>query len=650
MLSNKDLLYVAGAVQPADQTKRHLASHDAGFFGSGFCGPRREPLTPEQVWEFNRVHRDTAFFAKKQTEYAESLPAINAEHLREAAARSDENNRLVQGRKSRTHPKSSQIRHKVGLIRRSVAPKKIIHDSDSILDAHALYELAAFGEGQNTAKVLPPVENTKKIEPNITPSVVRLMHQDWSGKYRVALHTQTPSSAAPEAQAGDRYSEQLTKRSVTKIFESAAYMATCHGGFTTFLTLTFTPQQRAKLFGNQFLGNEDRCPVSFTRNMAEHAPANPELGFDGPYTPLWAKPEKSHTVTKVAETTIGREVSRFMNGAKKMFKRGWLTDHVSKVTDDGQKYSALEVSEIEGTECDFQYIWVAECPANEHGEPNPHVHILLNWTVEPKYFSAWAKRIESLWGNGFAHLERIREPKAAGTYIIKAVGYAAKGDNANQGLIKGNRYGIAQSARAPAWECLASYETSNMAAIIKECGYKLEQWRKPLERKLRQQVAQKEQTVKALAIAKQEKKPQDHIKKLQNRLIRLEHQQRHTRKTMSLRGVFASSRNAFCMAFEGDNAEDKVFDFLLWACGARGWSLVPVISGKADQDHLDDIAEARQTAKHHYKNQYHHHLERRAYWQSVLSDDLIPLDDSDADRRHASSMEDIENYYTQLAA
>ncbi|MDN3683915.1 hypothetical protein QW180_07745 [Vibrio sinaloensis] len=53
-----------------------------------------------------------------------------------------------------------------------------------------------------------------------------------------------------------------------------------------------------------------------------------------------------------------------------------------------------------------------------------------------------------------------------------------KGENADQGLIRGNRYNIARCSRAPAWETLATFEADNITAVIKELGYKLEQWKK----------------------------------------------------------------------------------------------------------------------------------------------------------------------------
>ncbi|MBV1843598.1 hypothetical protein KSX29_23615, partial [Photobacterium ganghwense] len=51
----------------------------------------------------------------------------------------------------------------------------------------------------------------------------------------------------------------------------------------------------------------------------------------GAYTPTFLKPEKLFTITKTAETTIGKEVSRFLDGAKKMYQRGWVANHTQEI-------------------------------------------------------------------------------------------------------------------------------------------------------------------------------------------------------------------------------------------------------------------------------------------------------------------------------
>ncbi|WP_428445881.1 rolling circle replication-associated protein [Photobacterium nomapromontoriensis] len=621
------------------------------------------------------------------------MPDYNAEHLREAAARSDENNRLVQGRKSPTRPKVAHLSHRIRQLAHSKR-RAIELDTESAYNAETLYGIHEAG---NRARVLSPEKKSKVVEPNIAPNTVRLMKQDWSGRCKVQYYTQTPSSGAPDQQQGDRYTEKLTKRAVSKIFESAAYIATCHGGFTTFFTPTFSKEQRNRIFGGMVEGDgTEYCtlpkpplPASKTRgprsllsgrpqvesNDATHTPihirrnmakpvthiAGPYCYIDteaddpaatvdilddgtvkvmnengdiaGPYCPIFAKPEKPFTLTKTAESTIGKEISRFLDGVKKMFKRGW-----QGIDKNGEPFQIPE------REDDFHYIWVAECPANKDGEPNPHVHILLNWTVEPEQFNAWTQRIEGIWGNGTVHVERIKHPKAAGTYIIKAVGYAAKGDNADQGLIRGNRYNIAQCSRAPDWTCLASFEADNMAAIIKECGYILEQWRKPLNRSLRRTQKQLDQTIKAKAIAKQAKKPEQEINKLTARIIRLEHQARAGRDQLRSREVFATTKNIFCFSIDGENAEEKAYDFLLWAAGARGWSMTPV-SDEPEQKKV--YQEIRAAARHEYAPHYEHFQQKRAYWRCVLNDPLTPNRAEPTELERSAYMADLEHYMTQ---
>ncbi|MDV5167500.1 hypothetical protein [Photobacterium rosenbergii] len=559
MLPINDLLYVAGAVQPHDITQKNIASHEAGFFGSNSA----EWLKHEQqkLNQFAQLHYvRTKGFAKQGRE-------LYAEHTREAAARSDGDNRLVQGRKSPTHPKVVNLSSRVGRLRKAQRRDIELVSTESHYNHERLYDL-------------PDAPSDKRL------STVRLMHREWSGSYRILHHTQTRPGDAPDPQSGERYTEKLTQRAVTKIFESGAYVAACEGGFTTFLTLTFTMEQRNAIFGG--------------------------------------------------ETTLGREVSRFLDGIKKMFQRGW-----QGIDADGEQF------ELDGIEEPFHYIWVAECPANEHGEPNPHVHLIMNWQVDKQHFQAWSERLEGIWGNGFAHLERIRQPKAAGSYIIKAVGYAAKGENADQGLIKGNRYNIARCSRAPGWDCLANFEAHNMAAIIKECGYRLEHWKKPLQRSLYRLEKKKEQAIKAKAIAKKAKRPKAAIQKLTALIARLEGQQQAINNQIKDRGIHASTKNRFCLSFEGEEAEDKAYDFLLWAAGARGWSMQ---STDDDPDYHQNVSEARATAQREYRQQYQRFLLKQAYWKSVLNDPLAPNREEPTELELSAAKADLEWYQNQQLA
>jgi hypothetical protein len=100
---------------------------------------------------------------------------------------------------------------------------------------------------------------------------------------------------------------------------------------------------------------------------------------------------------------------------------------------------------------------------------NPHLHLLMNWRVDYRHFDAWAKRLEKLWGNGFAHLEKLKDPSKAGSYVAKAAGYLSKAQGKNdQGKIRGNRYGISSQARAPGWIETERHQVGMMGWLLAE--------------------------------------------------------------------------------------------------------------------------------------------------------------------------------------
>ncbi|MBF4432111.1 hypothetical protein EA848_21495, partial [Vibrio anguillarum] len=383
---------------------------------------------------------------------------------------------------------------------------------------------------------------------------------------------------APPTNNGDRYTEKLSARAVRKIFESGAYVAATKGGFTTFLTLTFDDIQRSKLFATN-------SNIHLPSQGCEFTPITEDLR---PYSPL--------------QMTLGNEVSRFLDSAKRVYQRGFsyklselkgqgnLTLGGDDISVDGH-YKPAPLKSKDGlfelvgparVAADFDYIWVAECPENEHGQPNPHVHVLLNWEVEENHFQAWADRLASIWGHGFANLKRIKTSMGAASYLVKALGYAAKGNNCEQGLIKGNRYNIARCSRAPNWDVLAAFDVDNMASIIRECGYKLEKWRKPLEKEINRKKFKKDELIKVFAIEnkKGEKKK---IFKLQSLIKRLETEITEHKEILKSRGAFARSDNIFSITFEGEQAAEKMDTFLNWAAGARRWSM------KCDEINMDDI-------------------------------------------------------------
>jgi hypothetical protein len=212
------------------------------------------------------------------------------------------------------------------------------------------------------------------------------------------------SLLSPPLSEGARYSDMLSSRGARKITESCYYMANKQDGYKTFVTGTFEQKIRQEIQNGQ--------------------------------------------------TTIQREVSRTMNSMQKMFQRGWTDSAGNRIC---------------GHDEPLAYCWVVEIPKNDKGEENPHVHMMLNWRVDRQIFDDWSSHIESLWGNGFFHLEKIKDPLCAGSYMAKAAGYITKGSKQNnQGLVKGNRYGISKTARAPGWHIVTESELGVMGKLISE--------------------------------------------------------------------------------------------------------------------------------------------------------------------------------------
>ena len=135
--------------------------------------------------------------------------------------------------------------------------------------------------------------------------------------------------------------------------------------------------------------------------------ANKDYGGMNTFITATFNPEARERLVD-GETTIGAEMRRFLDAWRSRYRKKGKKPPVS--------------------------IWVAENPDNS----NPHVHILTNDAVPYRHFSMWARGLESLWKNGMVHLEKLKYSKAAGRYLLKAVGYLAKGTDGNQGEVFAN--------------------------------------------------------------------------------------------------------------------------------------------------------------------------------------------------------------------
>ena len=298
-----------------------------------------------------------------------------------------------------------------------------------------------------------PTKNINQLETIETAGTCMVLsYRAWSDEWRVTCRTDAPYQLPPQ-QAGRRETDTLSQRGARKISESCEYVALTQGGYRTFLTLTFDMEARARMLDHQAIA--DFTKIKLTRE-----------GY---------QPIKTYTdgfERTLSGNSLQRELSRFFDGLQKIYQRGFKTHYQRGYIRRRKTGDYIPVTFNKqtqpGNDNALSYCWVAECPQNAQGKPNPHVHVLLAWEIDYSVFPIWAQRIEKLWRQGFAHLEKIksRGRKSASAYIAKAAKYISKGEG--QGTIKGNRYGISKPARAPGWEAVRNYAWHKMGAIIEK--------------------------------------------------------------------------------------------------------------------------------------------------------------------------------------
>lgn len=293
------------------------------------------------------------------------------------------------------------------------------------------------------------IEYDKQQELDKSGKYLKVQYEEWSETYTATAYIQGKAADKPPVQEGDRITEKLSKAAATKIKKSSEYLSKHRRGYGAFLTLTFTPEERAEILA---------CDARSKQK--------------GQFDLVTVKPPK-HLME-----SIGARVARFMNSMQQRRKEGQLIklnpqEKNKPYIDDGKR------AYLKGNKKGFEYVWVIENPKNENGEDNPHIHILTNWTVKKKNFRGWAHWMENLWGYGFCNIVKIRKPKSAAAYMAKAAGYISKGGDGSQGTVRGNRYSISKGARAPKAKTLGLFALQDMAKLIKK-GYELgrEHWPK----------------------------------------------------------------------------------------------------------------------------------------------------------------------------
>lgn len=338
----------------------------------------------------------------------------------------------------------------------------------------------------------------------MNPGRVICERRDWRPREQFRLRCQYDARTVPPGQGGTRETERLSERAARQLSDAVEWNHANRTPFTTFLTLTFNHEARQRIAGG--------------------------------------------------ETTIQAELGRFFDAANKARARGFYADPVER-GDHGSLCSPWprrprrERVRFDPAEGNLRYLWVAECPTNEHGEPNPHVHLLIRWRCAKPRFLAWAMHIEKLWGQGFAHLERLRHPREAGDYLLKALGYLSKAREApDQGVITGNRYFIAHGARPPAWEHEWTRELGLMPRMMRHAARWQRATAAPVRRDRARLIAERKATPHAA---------EDHRRKLSRRITAL-------REKLRRRPIIAGK---YVIRTDGRGA---LRAFLAWAEGREG--------------------------------------------------------------------------------
>ena len=464
---------------------------------------------------------------------------------------------------------------------------------------------------------------------------VHFQKRNWCESLRIVCTQNTRASDAPDANTGDRVTQTVTSRARGKIIDSGLYMQAVKGGFNSFTTVTLDAAARWRM------DNDHSQKIALRKAGSELSAI---YNSNGELLHAAEVAAGDFTAVKFERATIGKELSRFFDSLSRRHKRGFTATgqisktpkaknysygpiecigrndrlypwgKVSSVGASGRVESDLLQSnervypwgniECVGMESKpvFDYLWCAEAPSKKHGskayiwdgkeqiiecvgEQNYHAHVLMRWNVESVYFHEWAAGIEKLWGQGFVTIERIKNPKAAASYLLKALGYMVKGGAGSQGEIRGNRYNISKHARAESWENCATHEAQHMYGLIQEymLGLEAKKERKnsmQCELKKTVGIVEKQKNINKKTFSEKRKQ---WIENLEQKLETIS--EKVSEVVTELNGNFARGGVA---KFANETA---FVGFIDWAVGVRGWQLKTAFLDSTNADVKSEVAE-----------------------------------------------------------
>lgn len=365
-----------------------------------------------------------------------------------------------------------------------------------------------------------------------------LSYRQWDDTWKLRPQIDPRRITPPTPEAGPRLTETISRNGRRAIDDSARYLASIGKGYRTMLTLTLDTAARQRVAVQQIAG--DYCDLK-SREEVMQAATIPARIIDTMAQLLDTDAGTARVPTLAPVTTMQAEASRFFDAANKIYGRGmdyiegrdytladgarWTINSLDeqgrplRCRLPGHPVGVAEVCTVSVFENDkgrlvferkgnaaiprtvraaaeagapftlvkyqlepLRYCWAAENPKNDKGQDNPHIHVNIDWDVPLGAFRDWAARLESIWGQGFANLQRLRDPAAAGAYLLKAAKYLSKGAEEGQGWIIGNRYFVSSTARAPKFQSVAVLPYGQLPLLMEHAADHQRETLAPLRR------------------------------------------------------------------------------------------------------------------------------------------------------------------------
>ena len=354
----------------------------------------RDSLTPVSDIEVQNSitwleHKEDTYRSKSR-EAAEAKPLEKARLVRRRKSQTGEFAPKTTQKQSLQHTKSAQLQSQYRAIGQKLTPEKLSEwfgvnegecfdlETGEVRPIHSVeIERHHFESAVLSAPKTEPRPTNKKpklVTPNYKKTLTHFQARNWNDEYRVVCTQMTSSSDAPDANTGDRVTESLTSRARGKIIESGTYMQAVKGGFNAFVTVTLDEKARYRIDNDHYRKVAKRKAGTVLDAVYSEVGEllHEEIIASGAYTAVVFE-----------RSTIGQELSRFLDSLGKMHKRGMKFSGTISNTNKSKSYEWGRVDSV-GRD-DRMYPWGKVSSVGGRGESNYQIihnnQRLYDWGV-----------------------------------------------------------------------------------------------------------------------------------------------------------------------------------------------------------------------------------------------------------------------------